>query len=97
AGMDCRLPVHVRQRLSLVGRNGNNRQLAELFVNRHEVWQVETTMERGDMRMATAARQREVQVINVVMNDVELVGAARHLLEQQDMMRQLIDASLIEA
>ena len=49
------------------------------------------------MRMATASRQREVQVINVVMNDVELVGAVRYLLEQQDMMRQLIDASLIEA
>ena len=29
--------------------------------------------------------------------DVELAGAARYLLEQQDMMRQLIDASLIEA
>ena len=97
AVIDGRLPVHVRQRLSLIVRNRNHRHLAEFLVQRHEVGQVETTVERGDMRMATAARQREVQVINVVMNDVELVGAARYLLEQQDMMRQLIDASLIEA
>ena len=45
---------------------------------------------------AAGAREREVQVVDVEVDDVELGARWRDLLEQQDVVRQRVDAARVE-
>src|SRR2546425_80755 len=54
-------------------------------------------MQRGHMRYLLAAAEREMRIVNVEMDDVELRSALEHMFEHQDLVRQLIYAVFIEA
>jgi len=43
-----------------------------------------------------AAREREVQVIDVEMNNVEFTGALKQLFQHHDAVRQPIDAMFVQ-
>jgi hypothetical protein len=43
-----------------------------------------------------AARKREMQVIDMEMDDIKLVHMLKNLFHQHDVMRQLVRAMLIE-
>src|SRR6266404_9797880 len=67
-------------------RNGDNRHIGELVVNRRQIGQVEPAVQGGNVRKRSATRQREVKIIDMEMNNVELVEALKNLLQKNDMM-----------
>src|SRR5437764_1970844 len=67
-------------------RNRNNRHIGELVVNRRQIGQVEPAVQCRNVRKRRATREREVKIIDMEMNDVELVEALKDFLQQDDMM-----------
>ena len=67
-------------------RNGDNRHIGKLVVNRRQIGQVEPAVQGGNVRKGSATRQREVKIIDMEMNDVELIESLKDLLQQDDMM-----------
>jgi hypothetical protein len=55
------------------------------------MWKIEPSVQRGDKRAAEPAKQRNMDPIQVAMNDVEFVGAARNAFEQGSERRSWID------
>jgi hypothetical protein len=76
-------PVRLRQRRALAVRDRDERHIAELVVERRELRQVETAVHRRHGLARERAKQREVHVLEVEVQDVELVRATAHLLEHQ--------------
>jgi hypothetical protein len=91
-----RLPVHPRQRFTLRIGDRNNRDFRELAVQRNEVGDIEPSVQRGDMGVAGAARQRKMQVVDVEVQHVEIVRLLHNPFEHQDVMRELVDAMRVE-
>ena len=54
-------------------------------------------MQGRDVGDRLAPRHREVQVVDVEMDDVEFVGPLEHLLEHHDMMGVAVYAVLVQA
>src|SRR6478752_4012224 len=79
-------PLSLRQWAPLRMRNGDNRHIGKLVVNRRQIGQVEPAVQGGNVRKRSATREREVKIIDMEMNDVELVDALKDLLQQDDMM-----------
>src|SRR5437016_13293491 len=67
-------------------RNGDNWHISKLVVNRRQIGQVEPSVQGGQMRKGSATRQREMKVVDMKMNNVELVKALKDFLQQDDMM-----------
>src|SRR5947207_15606885 len=67
-------------------RNRDNRHIGELVVNRRQIGQVEPAVQGGNVRKRSATRQREVKIIDMEMNDVELIESLKDLLQKDDMM-----------
>src|SRR5437660_9538743 len=79
-------PLSLRQWAPLGMRNGDNRHIGKLVVNRRQIAQVKPAMQRGHLGKRNATRQREVKIVDMEMNDVELVEALKDLLQQDDVM-----------
>src|SRR6476619_1614353 len=79
-------PLSLRQWTPLRMRNGDNRHIGKLVVNRRQIGQVEPAVQCGNVRKRSATREREVKIVDMEMNDVELVEALKDLLQQDDMM-----------
>src|SRR5882757_4899733 len=79
-------PLSLRQWAALRMRNGDNRHIGKLVVNRRQIGQVEPAVQGGNVRKRSATRQREVKIIDMEMNDVELVEALKDP-PQKDNMR----------
>src|SRR5207237_7924008 len=79
-------PVRLRQRTLLRMRNRNNRHIGKLAVKRRQIGQVEPAVQGGHLRKRSATRQREVKIVDMEMNNVELVEALKDLLQHHDMM-----------
>src|SRR4026208_138573 len=67
-------------------RNRDNRHIGELVVNRRQVGQVEPAVQGSHVRKRSATREREVKIVDMEMNDVELIEALKNLLQQDDVM-----------
>ena len=94
--MDRRRPVRLRQRHPLVVRDRDDRHLAELVVDGLQVRDVEPAVERGHVGHAEAPRHREVEVVDVPVNDVEPMRRRRDRLQLDDLVRERIDDRLVE-
>jgi hypothetical protein len=81
AVMDRRDPVERRQGLALGVRDRDQRHLGEGAIERRQVGQVLPTVQRGERRGRDLAEQREVQDVDVEMQDVELGAAPPHLVQ----------------
>src|SRR4029077_130153 len=79
-------PLSLRQWAPLRMRNGDNRHIGKLVVNRWQIGQVEPAVQGGQVRKRSATRQREVKIVDMEMNDVELIESLKDLLQQDDMM-----------
>ena len=86
-------PVLARQRRALRIGDRDEWQFAELFVERHQIRQVETAMHRREMRRVHPARERKVQRRDVIVDDVEVLRALRDLLDHQHVRREWIDTT----
>ena len=84
--INCPHPLSLRQWAPLRMRNGDNRHIGKLVVNRRQVGQVEPAVQCGNVRKRSATREREVKIVDMEMNDVELVETLKDLLQQDDMM-----------
>src|SRR6266700_4384731 len=81
-------PMSLRQWTPLRMRNGDNGHIGKLVVNRRQIGQVEPAVQCGHLREGSATRQREVKIVDMEMNNVELVEALKDLLQHDDMMRK---------
>ena len=70
-------PLSLRQRALLRVRNGDNRHIVKLVVHRRQIGQVEPAVQCGHLRKQSATGQREVKVIDMEMNDVELIESLK--------------------
>ena len=86
-------PMLARQRAALRIRDRDEWQLAELFVERHQIRQVETAMHRREMRGIHPARERKVHRRDVIVDDVEVLRALSDLLDHQHVRREWIDTT----
>ena len=84
-------PVLTGQRVALRVGDGDQRQIRELAVERHDLWQIEPAVQRRHMGNRQAPRDREVQRRDVKVDDVELVHALRNLFDEEQMQRERID------
>jgi hypothetical protein len=75
----------------LVIRDRNERRVSEAGDKRMHMWKIEPAVQRGEKRAAEPAKQRNVNPIQVAMDDVEFVGAARDAFEQGGKRRSRID------
>src|SRR6266480_1785118 len=81
-------PMSLRQWAPLRMRNGDNRHIGKPIVKRRQIGQVEPAVQGGHLRKGSATREREVKIVDMEMNDVELVEALKDLLQHDDMMRK---------
>src|SRR5215472_10573007 len=83
--------IQVRQRASLAVRDRYKRRIGKAGDKRMHMWKIEPSVQRGDKWAAEPAKQRNMDPIQVAMNDVEFVGAARNAFEQGSERRSWID------
>ena len=95
--VDRALPIRPRQRFTLSVRNGNDRYICEVPINRHQIGEVESTMKGCNVRGMLVVTEREVKVVNVVVNDVKILFFAEDLVQHDDVMSQLVDAIRIQS
>ena len=67
-----------------------------LAVQRSEVGDVEPAVERGQTRQPQPPADRKMEIVDVEVNDVEAVRRREHLLHHQDVVRELVDATLVQ-
>src|SRR6266853_674433 len=79
-------PLRLRQWTPLRMRNGDNRHISKLVVNRRQIGEIEPAVQCGHVRKRSPTRQREVKIVDMEMNNVELVKALKDFLQQDDMM-----------
>src|SRR6266446_10664615 len=78
--------LRLRQWAPLRMRNGDNRHIGKLVVNRRQIGQIKPAVQCSQLRKRSATRKREVKIVDMEMNNVELVKALKDFLQQDDMM-----------
>src|SRR5205085_5066544 len=79
-------PFCLRQWAPLGMRNRDNGHIRELVIKRRQIGQVEPAVQGGHGRKRRSTRHREVKVVDMEMNNVELVETLKDLLQHDDMM-----------
>src|SRR5262249_3860741 len=87
------LPVGLRQSQALIVGNRYDRLVAIDVIQRLELRNIETAVQRREMREMMPLRQRKMQVVDMEMDDVELVEPLEDLLEQPEMRRDRVDGA----
>ena len=95
AVVDVRHPVHPRERGPLGERNRSHRHIFVFAVQRHQVRRIKAAVQRTYMDDPRKFRQREMHIINMEVNDVELIGALQHFFQHYKMMGELILAFIV--
>ena len=78
-------PSGPRHRPPLDIRDRDHRRMGERLEHRMKLGKIETPVKRRDEGCVAAAEQREGQVVEVAVNDVELVGLPVNLLQHVEM------------
>jgi hypothetical protein len=89
--IDRLLPVGARKRFALRIRDRHNRHFAELLINRHQIGEVEPAMESCHMCSRVSARQREMKIIGMKVNDVEPRRPLEYLFEHHVVMSKRVE------
>ena len=55
---------------------------AENQEHRNQIWNVEAPVERGELRKVLAAAHREVQVIDMKVDDIEIIFSLQDLFDE---------------
>ena len=83
AMMDGGDKIAAGNRLALVIGDGDERHLAKAEIERLEIGQILSAVERGEGTLRHGAEQREVKLVDVEMENIELVGALPHPIEHK--------------
>ena len=70
--------------------------LAEFAIKRIEARQIEPAMQRGQRGAGVAARERQMEAVDVEMDHVEIVGALENLLEHHHVQRDGLGRARVE-
>jgi len=84
-------PIRLWQRFSLRIGDGNERHLGKFIIKQWQIGQVEPTMQSGQLAERAAPRKRKMEVIDMKMNEIELVGALKHVLKHQNVVGEGIN------
>ena len=84
-------PILIGNRTALRVGHGDERQIAELAVERDHFWQIEPAVQRRHVRNRQAPGNREMQRRDVKVDDIELVRALRDLFDHEQVPRERID------
>src|SRR5207244_8480437 len=85
-----------RKRGALRIGDRDQRQLAELAVERGELGEVEAPVERGHARAAPAPREGEMRVVGVEVDDVERLDLTVNELELEHVRREGVNTTRVE-
>jgi len=83
----------VRQGTALRLRDGDDGDVVVLLVQRHELRQVQASVQRCQVNDRETPGERVVRQADVKMYDVELLGVADELLEHDEVGRQVLAAA----
>ena len=83
AVMDGRREIRVRHRAALRVGDRDQRHVVEADIERQQIGQVLAAVQRRDGPARDRAEQREMKLVDVEMQDVEIVGALAHAIEHQ--------------
>jgi len=81
-------PPRVGQRLSLGVRDGDHRYIAEFSIQRAQLVEIEPSVQSGHVRALDPADDGEVELRDVEVDDIELVGALSDLFQHEHMRGQ---------
>jgi hypothetical protein len=83
-------PFHAAQRPALRVRDRHQRNAAELPEQVGQLRHVEASVQRGQVSEVAAFRRREVEVIDVKVDDVEFVGHITDPVDHHHMRQKLV-------
>ena len=73
----------------------DQRRFGKLFIERHQIWDVQTAMQGRDVGRRLAAKKRQMKITDVKMNNVEIIVFVENLIELNIMIRLgLFDAGI---
>jgi hypothetical protein len=75
---------------ALVIGNGNERCLRKLPVDGMEIWQVETSVDRGHGFLSDVTANWKLDQVNMEVDDVKCVRAAADLLNHYQVAREVL-------
>ena len=90
-------PARPVERPALRLRDGDERGFAELGIERLQLGDVESAVQRREKRRGKPAEHRQVQAIDVEMHHVERAGILRQALQHHDLVGERRAARLVEA
>ena len=88
--------VCVRHRAALGVRDRNQRHVVEAQIEREQIGQVLAAVQRGDSAACDRPEQREMELIDMEMQDVEVVGALADAIEHQHVIGDRIADAGVE-
>ena len=89
--------MSLRQWPALRPRNRHHRNIFKLAVQRNHVRKIQAPVKRSQMIQPPFAAQSKMKVVRMKVDDVELASVFSHLLQHQDVMRQIIAAIRIRS
>ena len=96
AVIDGRREIRVRHRAALIVGDRNQRHVVEAEIERQEIGQVLAAMQGGDGAARDRPEQRELELIDMEVQDVEVVGALAHAIEHQHVIGDRIEDAGVE-
>jgi hypothetical protein len=88
-------PVQPGKGLPLGVGDRHDGDVAEFLIQRHQIGDIETPMQRRQMGYGLSTRQGKVQIVDVGVDDVEATGLSENQLQHQDMVCQSVQATLV--
>ena len=96
AVVDGRREVGVRHRAALSVGDRDQRHVVEAQIEREQIGQVLAAVQRGDSAARDRPEQREMELIDMEMQDVEVVGALADAIEHQHVIGDRIADAGVE-
>jgi hypothetical protein len=69
--------------------------LAKFLIQRHQIGNVQTPMQRRKVGYKLAAREGKVQIVDMEVDDIETCGLFENQSQHQDMVRWMVHALLV--
>src|SRR6185369_9963884 len=90
------LPIHLRKRLSLGVRDRYHRHVRELREELFQIWNVQAPVKRRDAGGLVTAKDGEVRVTRMKVDDVKRIGFLQYLRKLKSLVRLRINDARIE-
>jgi hypothetical protein len=87
--------INPRQRFSLGIGDRHHRDFAEFLIEWHQIGDIKTPVECGEVRRGLPMRRWEVQIADVEVDDVEAAGSSQDQL--QHVVHELVHATFLQA